>query len=112
MKEIVRKILWRYGEIVTVSREGSNVAFRGVFQHTGSKDWQNMEKSISLLGQFPRGQYMVLAPEGVSLQPGDRLLVGNRRFSIRRAESVSWKEQAIYSWGLCVEMGGDDTWPV
>lgn len=84
--------------------------FRGIFQHTGSKDWHNMEKSYSLLGQIPRGQYMIMAPVGIRLEMGDRLQVGERRFSIRRVETVFWRNRALYSWGLCVELGRDDIW--
>lgn len=111
MQSIISRILSRYGETVAVDREEGFMAFRGVFQHTGSKDWQNMEKTYSLLGQMPRGQYLILAPAGVKLKAGDRLLVGSRRFSVRRVESVNWKEKPVYTWGLCVELGGNDTWP-
>lgn len=112
MRAAIEKILRRYGERVTVDRENAPLVFRGIFQHTGSKDWHNMEKAYSLLGQIPRGQYMVLAPVGVKLAVGDRLLVGARRFSIRRVETVFWREKELYSWGLCVELGEEDTWPV
>lgn len=111
MRGSIEKILRRYGQRVTVDRKDDRMEFRGIFQHTGSKDWHNMEKSYSLLGQIPRGQYMILAPAGVVLLVGDKLLVGSRRFSIRRVESVSWGEKPLYSWGLCVELGGEDTWP-
>ena len=107
----VEKILRRYGQLVTVNRKEDVFAFLGIFQHTGSKDWHNMEKAYSLLGQIPRGQYMILAPVGITLLVGDKLLVGTRRFSIRRVESVSWREKPLYSWGLCVELGEEDTWP-
>ena len=96
---------------MAVDREEGLMTFRGIFQHTGSKDWQNMVKTYSLLGQMPRGQYLVLAPVGVNLEAGDRLLVGSRRFAIRRVESVKWMEKPVYTWGLCVELGGTDTWP-
>ncbi len=112
MQALVKRILTRHGQTVTVSRSGESVEFRGIFQHTGSKDWHNMEKAYSLLGQIPRGQYMILAPAGVELLIGDRLAVGTRRFSIRRVESVNWREKPLYSWGLCVELGKEDTWPV
>lgn len=111
MRGSIEKILRRYGERVTVDRKDAPLVFRGIFQHTGSKDWHNMEKAYSLLGQIPRGQYMVLAPVKVGLTVGDRLLVGSRRFSIRRVETVSWCEKELYSWGLCVELGEEDTWP-
>ncbi len=112
MQDTISRVFARYGEEVTVDRAGEISAFRGIFQHTGSKDWQNMEKAYSLLGEIPRGQYMVLAPAGVELQPGDKLQVGSRLFLIRRAENVRWMAEELYSWGLCVEREGDDTWPV
>ena len=112
MRSAIEKILRRYGEQVVVERKEAPLAFRGIFQHTGSKDWHNMEKAYSLLGQIPRGQYMVLAPVGVLLEMGDRLRAGGRRFSIRRVETVSWRGKPIYSWGLCVELGEEDTWPI
>ena len=112
MQQIIGKLLCRYGETLVLEGQAGTLTFQGVFQHTGSKDWHNMEKTYSLLGQMPRGQYLVLAPVGVALQAGDRLLVGSRRFGIRRAESVKWKAKPAYTWGLCVELGGEDTWPV
>jgi len=111
MRGTIEKILRRYGQQVTVDRKDAPLVFRGIFQHTGSKDWHNMEKAYSLLGQIPRGQYMVLAPVGVELLVGDRLLVGSRRFSIRRVETESWCNRELYRWGLCVELGKEDTWP-
>ena len=111
MRASIDKILRRYGEKVTVDKEGAPLVFRGIFQHTGSKDWHNMEKAYSLLGQIPRGQYMVLAPVGVELAVGDRLKIAQRRFSIRRVETVYWRGKALYKWCLCVELGGEDKWP-
>jgi hypothetical protein len=112
MRSAIEKILHRYGEQVLVDRKEAPLVFRGIFQHTGSKDWHNMEKAYSLLGQIPRGQYLVLAPVEVTLLMGDRLVVGGRRFSIRRVETVTWRGKPMYSWGLCVELGEEDTWPI
>ena len=110
MRPAIEKVMRRYGLQMTLARPEETCVFRGIFQHTGSKDWHNMEKSYSLLGQIPRGQYMVMAPIGVRLEMGDRLLVGERRFSVRRVETVYWQNRALYSWGLCVELGRDDQW--
>jgi hypothetical protein len=112
MRPAIEKVMRRYGLQMTLARPEETCVFRGIFQHTGSKDWHNMEKAYSLLGQIPRGQYLVLAPVGVTLVMGDRLVVGERRFSIRRVETDTWRGKPMYSWGLCVELGEEDTWPI
>ena len=43
MRSAIEKILHRYGEQVLVDRKEAPLVFRGIFQHTGSKDWHNME---------------------------------------------------------------------
>lgn len=111
MRNTVEKVLCRYGREITVVRGEESLAFQGFFHHTGSKDWHNMEKAYTVLGQIPRGQYLVLAPAWTMLVVGDMILCDGRRFSVRRVESESFKEEQIYSWALCVELGKEDTWP-
>jgi len=71
-----------------------------------------MEKSCNVLGQIPRGQYLVLAPAWTNLVVGDMILCDGRRFSVRRVESENLMEEQLYSWALCVELGKEDTWPM
>ena len=112
MRNTVEKVLGRYGREITVVRGEESLVFQGFFHHTGSKDWHNMEKVYTVLGQIPRGQYLILAPTWVMLGVGDVILCDERRFSIRRVESENLKEEHIYSWALCVELGKEDAWPI
>ena len=112
MRSTVEKILRRYGRDITVDRNGESLVFQGFFHHTGSKDWHNMEKAYTVLGQIPRGQYLVLAPTGVNLAMGDVIRCDGRRFSVRRVEEENLRDERIYSWALCVELGKEDTWPI
>lgn len=111
MQHTVEKILHKYGRDITVEREGESLVFQGFFHHTGSKDWHNMEKAYTVLGQIPRGQYLVLAPRWTNLAMGDVIHCDGRRFSIRRVETETFGQEPIYSWALCVELGKEDTWP-
>lgn len=112
MQSTIEKLLRRYGRAVTVFRDEESLEFQAFFHHTGSKDWHNMEKAYSKLGQIPRGQYLVIAPVWANLKMGDKLQCGNRRFAIRRVESESLGNEELYSWALCVELGREDVWPI
>ncbi len=111
MREVVKTILSRYGQDIVIERSEEQETFRGIFQHTGSRDWHNMEKVCFPLGQIPRGQYMMLAPAGVALESGNKIWADGRRFAIRRVEQIKWQEALLYSWALCVELGREDIWP-
>ena len=112
MKVTAEKILRKFGRELTVEREGESLVFQGFFHHTGSKDWHNMEKAYTPLGQIPRGQYLVMAPIDANLAMGDVIGCDGRRFSIRRVETETFRQNRIYSWALCVELGKEDQWPM
>ncbi|MBO5323297.1 MAG: hypothetical protein J6A88_04255 [Oscillospiraceae bacterium] len=112
MQSTVEKILRKYGREITVERGEESLVFQGFFHHTGSKDWHNMEKAYTVLGQIPRGQYLVMAPTWIKLAMGDRICCDGKRYSVRRVEGETFQEERIYSWALCVELGKEDTWPI
>ena len=112
MANVVEKVLSKYGRNITVERGTDRIVFRGYFHHTGSKDWHNMEKAYTVLGQIPRGQYMVLAPTWVNLYMGDVIRLDGRRYSVRRSEDEKFGDFPLYTWALCVELGREDSWPI
>ena len=71
-----------------------------------------MEHTFGPLGEIPRGQYLVLAPTWTNLTMGDLIRCDGRRFSVRRVEEENLRDEQIYSWALCVELGKEDTWPI
>ena len=100
----------RHGtDLTIVSGEESKTA-RGFFRAVNSKSWQSMESEASLLGEITRGQYVYMGPVGVAVQEGDTLVLGEKSYLFRRVEPYYYGNRAIYSWGLCVEKGVNDTW--
>ena len=112
MRSVAEKILRKYGREITVDRGEESLVFQGFFHHTGSKDWHNMEKAYTVLGQIPGGQYLVLAPLWANIAMGDMIRCNGRRFTVRRVEEETFLDEQLYSWALCVELGKEDTWPI
>lgn len=108
MRKMLEKVMDRWGTTVTLRRSGK--AFKAFLQETGSRNWQNMEKIFTPLGEVPRGQYLYLGPVEPAIAVGDVLLAGGRIFELRRSEVIYYGDTPVYSWGLCVEKGGEDTW--
>jgi hypothetical protein len=110
MKRLLNQVMGRWGSTVTLQRGGQEISYKAFLQETGSRNWQNMEKVFTPLGEVPRGQYLYLGPAEPKLQVEDVLLLDDRIFAVRRAETVYYADAPIYCWGLCVEKGGKDTW--
>ncbi len=77
---------------------------------TTSRSWQNMENVYTPLGETPRGQYNYIGPADAQAVLGDLLIVGDRRYFLRRMEIIRDSTGELYRWGLCVERGGPDAW--
>ena len=110
MQSLLEKVMLRWGTAVALRRDGALRQYKAFIQETGSRNWQNMEKIFTPVGEIPRGQYLYLGPLEPRIQVGDVLLQGSRIFEIRRAETVYYGDSPAYCWGLCVEKGGEDTW--
>lgn len=110
MQKALQKIFSYWGSDLITKNGTQETAFRGFLQHSSSKSWQNMEKIFSTLGEIPRGQYTLIALPDVNLAVGDTVVLGERSFEIRRLEEAQYRNEPLYTWGLCVEKGGEDTW--
>lgn len=111
MNRLVEQVLTRYGSEIFLHREEKRLGFRGFFHHTASRDWHNMEKVFSPLGQIPRGQYAIIAPATLGLKVGDILEHNGKSYGLRRVETILFRDEALYCWGLCVERGATTEWP-
>lgn len=105
MRQLVQRLLARWGTEMTLVHGGKEICIRAMLQHTKSKSWQNMEKQMSLLGRIPGGQYVYIGPAQPAAQTGDRLLLGGNEYELRRVEPVWFRNQPMYCWGLCVRKG-------
>lgn len=110
MRKMVDKILMQYGSSMTLTGAQGTVEVRGFLQPVRSKSLQNMVPVATPLGDFSRGQYIYIGPAGTAAREGDTLKLGEKSYTIRRAELYSYGSQPVYLWGLCVETGSEETW--
>lgn len=108
MKRLISTLLRQYGTELILRHDGTDTKLRAFLQLVTSKSWQNMERMIDSIGEIPRGQYLYIGPPDVPILPADRLCLDSRFFSVRRAEPIRYRDEALFIWGLCVE-GGTET---
>lgn len=107
---MVSTILRQHGTRMTLNREGQSVEVRGFFQPVRSKSWQSLVARETPLGEVSRRQYIYIGPADVAVSEGDILTVGEKCYSLRRVEVYRYGDEAVYTWGMCVEKGDEDTW--
>ncbi len=110
MQRMVSGILRQHGTKMTLSHGDSAVTVRGFFQPVRSKSWQSMVDQETPLGEVFRGQYIYIGPADVAAYEGDILTVGEKSYFLRRVELYRYGDEAVYTWGMCVEKGVNDTW--
>lgn len=110
MRSAVEKMMQKHGTDVTILHGEEEKTARGFFWAVNSKSWQSMESEASLLGEITRGQYVYMGPVAVTVQEGDTLVLGEKRYLFRRVEPYYYGNQPLYLWGLCVEKGVNDIW--
>ena len=107
MRSMVERLLARLGAELILKQAGHETRLRGLIQHSRSKSLQNMRKDFSPIGRVPGGQYVYIGPAQPAPAAGDELIFGDKVYILRRAERVWFRNTPIYSWGLCVEKGGE-----
>lgn len=108
MHTSLNKLLRRYGSCITLLRKGEETVFFGFLNHTGSHSQQNMEGYVEPLGEYSGGQHVLIAPLQPELKPGDTLVLGQKRYLLRRLELQWYGREKLCQWGLCTERGGED----
>ena len=107
---MVSTILRQHGTWMTLTQGGKSVRVKGFFQPVRSKSWQSMVDQATPLGEVFRGQYIYIGPADVPVSEGDILTVGDKSYYLRRVELYRYGEESVYTWGMCVEKGVNDTW--
>lgn len=110
MRQMIQKILSRYGSPVTLQQGEATQEIRAFFQPVRSINWQYLDGDYSPLGEIPRGRYVYIGPVTPEAQAGDTLVVSGRCYRLRRTERICDSNGPVYCWGMCVEKGGEDTW--
>ena len=107
---MVSNLLRQYGTAITLTTSEGNKVVRGFFQPVRSKSWQSMVNLATPLGEVFRGQYIYIGPAEVQVCEGDLLTLDEKSYFLRRVEKYHYADEAVYTWGLCVEKGVNDTW--
>ena len=110
MKDLILKLINDYGSDAVVSYNGVAYSTKVFFQLVTSKSWQNMERMVDTGGIIPRGQYLFIAPPELASKPVECLIVDGRAFTVRRADTILYRNERLFTWGLCVEGGDVDPW--
>lgn len=110
MRRMVDGILGQYGTEMTLGQGDGAVSVRGFFQPYRSKSMQSIVNTVAPLGEVSRRLYLYIGPAAVAAEEGDVLTVGERDYVFRRVEAYYYGGESTYTWGLCVEKGGEDTW--
>ena len=109
MRNMVSTILRQHGTQMTLTRDGAAVAVRGFFQPVRSKSWQSLVPHETPLGEMPRRQYIYIGPADVEASEGNTLTVGEKSYLLLRVETYRYGDEVVYTWGMCMENGADDT---
>lgn len=110
MQKMVNTILRQHGTAMTLTRGETEFRVKGFFQPVRSKSWQSLVDQSTPLGEVFRGQYIYIGPADVPAADGDVLTVGGKSYFLRRVELYFYGEEPVYTWGMCVEKGVNDTW--
>ncbi|MBR6596123.1 MAG: hypothetical protein IKK72_06100 [Oscillospiraceae bacterium] len=110
MQKMVSMILRQHGTDMTLTREGKDTRVKGFFQPVRSKSWQSLVDQSTPLGEIFRGQYIYIGPADVAASEGDILTVEGKSYFLRRVERYLYRGEPVYTWGMCVEKGVNDTW--
>lgn len=112
VRRMVKKILTTYGTLLVLMRQdGTYYALKAFLQPRKALSQRNAIKRISPLGEILGDTYLFICTPECDVQVGDTLFQRGRAFyEIRQVETVLYKDDPIYIWGLCVQKGGDDNW--
>lgn len=110
MQRMVSTILRQYGTVIRISGAEGERTVKGLFQPVRAKSVQSMVSLETPLGEATRRQYVFIGPGDLEMTEGNVLSVGDREYFLQRMEKYHYCDQVIYTWGMCVEKGGADTW--
>ena len=110
MRQMVNTILKQYGTSIQISGSGGERTVKGFFQPVRAKSWQSMVNMDTPAGEVPRRQFIYIGPGDTEVAEGEMVTVGKKHYLLRRVEQYHYGDQAVYTWGMCVEKGGSDTW--
>lgn len=113
MHKMLAKIFKTYGTLLFLKRQdGTYDSMKAFLQPRKSLSQRNATKRISPLGEILGDTYLFICTADCGVQVGDTLKQrgAGAYYEVRQVETVLYKNEPLYLWGLCVQKGGDDTW--
>lgn len=108
MKQMLERIMARYGCTVLWCHEGKARNIRAFFQPVTSRSWQKLKREVFPLGHVPTGMYVYIGSEAYELREGDFLTVEGSEYVVRRTEVICHRDGPLYRWGLCARKGREE----
>lgn len=106
MREMLERVVERWGAAITWHHDGKEEALRGFFQPVTARSWQKLKRQVTPLGDTPVGMYVYIGAVSRPVEAGDILTVGERQYEIRRTEIIYDGKGPVYRWALCARKGG------
>lgn len=106
MEALLERIIGRYGTPMVWQSGETEQVIRAFFQPVTSRSWQKMKREMTPLGEVPVGLYVYIGTMSHEVKPGDRLILGQRAYDLRRTEVIYDRQGGAYRWGLCAQKGG------
>ncbi|MDR0889257.1 MAG: hypothetical protein LBM28_01245 [Oscillospiraceae bacterium] len=110
MKALIGALIAQYGCTIEIVSSSESTSVTGFLQPVTSKSWQNMDRVIASGGEIPRGQYLYIGPPDVDITGAEHLSYDGKNYLVRRADAITFQNERLYIWGLCVERGREDPW--
>lgn len=110
MKRLIAGMMERFGVLTRFETRSGTSSLKTFFQLVTSKNWQNMDRMVPTGGEIPRGQYLMIAPPWAQVEAADRIVVKGHSYTVRRADTIYYRDEPLYIWALCVEGGDADPW--
>lgn len=108
---MIDKIFSYYGTKFTlICNDGERIELMAFLQPRRALSQRNALKRISPLGEIPGDTYLFICKADCGVQIGDTLRRDQEYYDVRQVETVLYKNNPLYLWGLCVQKGGTDTW--
>ena len=108
MKQMLERIMGRYGTRMGWTHGEESREIRAFFQPVTSRSWQKLKREMFPLGHIPTGMYVYIGPDAYPIAEGDFLTVGDAEYVLRRAEVICCCDGPMYRWGLCARKGREE----
>lgn len=110
MRQSIEGLFRSYGSTVSICKGKSKLTIRAFLQPITSRNWMNIEHLFKSGGEIPRGRYIYIGPASAEIVDCDYMQMDQKRFRVRRTDTVYMGDTALYRWALCVEGGYDEAW--